>query len=580
MCIACKPALLAFMRGSLNRQSFVQGVAALAGTVAAAGVAGRSLAAGPDADTIFHGRDIYTMNAASPRAQALAVKGGKIVAVGTLEAVMRHRGTGTQVIDIGKQTLLPGFVEPHMHSIYAFFDSALNLGPFENASMTDVKAKIQAAIAASKPGDWIVGQLFDPLIIPGTFDTSLSALDALAPLNPIFFLEDNGHIAFANSKALAAAGVTDSTPNPPQGTYVRDAAGKLTGQLNEPPAFDAFLPHLPRITPAQYVANVIKLYEKAASVGCTSLHDMGIGLLDPQLDYATVSAAMKSDPPIRMTAFLASTFDGWQKMGLSPNLGDDRLRFTGMKCWVDGTNQGETAFQRQPYLNGTSKGKANYTAAELLAVVEAANDGGWQVAIHCNGDAGIDMGLDAYQAALKKTPRPDARHRIEHSTVLHADQIQRMKELGVSPSFTIGHVYYWGEPFRTTIFGPERANLIDPCLSALKSGLKISMHSDYQVTPIGPLRYVFNAVTRLMRGTNDVLNPDEKLSVDQALRAVTIDAAWQCRVDSIVGSLEVGKYADLVLLAQDPHAVLPEEIGNVAVNETWLEGRRRYRRVA
>jgi hypothetical protein len=186
------------------------------------------------------------------------------------------------------------------------------------------------------------------------------------------------------------------------------------------------------------------------------------------------------------------------------------------------------------------------------------------------------MGLDAIEAALKKTPRPDARHRIEHSTVLHVEQMRRMKALGISPSFTIGHVYYWGQPLSTTILGPERGNLIDPCLSALQNGLRISFHSDYQVTPLGPLRYVHNAVTRLMRGTNDVLNASEKLSVDQALRAVTIDAAWQCRVDAIVGSLEAGKYADLVLLAQDPHAVAPEEIINIVVNETWLEGRRRY----
>ncbi|HTA40775.1 MAG TPA: amidohydrolase family protein, partial [Candidatus Acidoferrales bacterium] len=293
MCIACKPALLAFVQGSLNRQSFVQGVAALAGTVAAAGVAGPALAATQDADTIFHGDAIYTMNAASPKAQALAVKGGKIVAVGSLDDVMRLRGSGTHVVDIGTQTLLPGFVEPHMHSMFAFFDNSLNLGPFENASMADVKVKIQAAVAAAKPGEWIAGQLFDPLITPGTFDASIGALDALAPVNPLFILEDNGHIAFANSKAFAAAGITKDTPNPPQGVYVRDASGNLTGQLNEAPSYEKFLPLLPQVTPAQYVANIVKLYEKAASTGCTSLHDMGVGMLNPQLDYSALVAAMK-----------------------------------------------------------------------------------------------------------------------------------------------------------------------------------------------------------------------------------------------------------------------------------------------
>jgi predicted amidohydrolase YtcJ len=580
MCIACKPALLGFMRSAINRRTFVEGMAILAaGTVVETATAGKAFASGPEADTIFHGGRIYTMNAAEPVAQAIAIKAGKIQAVGTSQSVMRYRGEGTKVVDIGTQTLLPGFVDPHMHYIYSFFDSALNLGPFVNTSMDEVKAKLQTAVAAAKPGEWIVGQLFDPLIVPGTFDTSLAGLDAIAPANPLFILEDNGHVGFVNSKAFDAAKITAATPNPPQGRYVRNAAGQLTGELNEAPAMQAFVPLLPVVTPAQYVQNVLNLFSTAASVGCTTLHDMGVGLLNPQLDYDTIKAAFKADPPVRMTAFLSSAaYATWQKLGITPNQGDDRLRFTGIKCWVDGTNQGKTAFQREPYLNSSSKGNANYTAAELLAAVEQANDAGWQVAIHCNGDAGIDMGLDAYQAALQKTPRADARHRIDHSTVCHLDQLRRMKALGVSPSFTIGHVYYWGAPFQSLIFGSSRANLIDPCKSALDSGLRISLHSDYNTTPIGPLVYVHNAVTRLMRGTNDVLNAEERIAVDQALRAVTIDAAWQCHSDGIVGSLETGKYADLVLLAQDPHTVRPEEIINIQVNETWLAGSRRFQK--
>ena len=154
--------------------------------------------------------------------------------------------------------------------------------------------------------------------------------------------------------------------------------------------------------------------------------------------------------------------------------------------------------------------------------------------------------------------------------------MDQMKALGLSPSFTIGHVYYWGEAFRTKIFGPQRANLIDPCASVLNKGMRLSLHSDYNVTPLGPLRYVHNAVTRNLRGTSQTLNPAEALTPMQALRAVTIDAAWQCHMDDIVGSLEVGKCADFAILDHDPTKVDPMAIVDIPVRETWVAGERRF----
>jgi predicted amidohydrolase YtcJ len=196
--------------------------------------------------------------------------------------------------------------------------------------------------------------------------------------------------------------------------------------------------------------------------------------------------------------------------------------------------------------------------------------------VHANGDAAIDMTLDAYQAALAGGARPDHRHRIEHCSILHAEQMDRMVSLGLSPSFLIGHVHFWGRAFQDRILGPQRAELYDPCASALKRQLRISLHSDYSVTPLGPLRCIDNAVNRTMREGGGTLNPAERISVEQALRAVTIDAAWQCRMDQIVGSLEPGKYADLVILDRDPLRVEAAAIGEIKVLETWFEGRARY----
>jgi predicted amidohydrolase YtcJ len=580
MCLACRPGLLAFAKHGTARRGFLKGMMAAGALFAAKASAAEpaASAASPYADLIMRGGKILTMDDSKPLVEAVAVAAGKIVGVGPVTEIMALQGPTTQVIELGSRTLLPGFVEPHMHFVFAFFDSWLDLGPFANGSMDEVKAKVTAAVASAKSGDWILGQLFDPLITPGAFDVSIKALDALAPKNPLVILEDNGHIAFVNSNAFAAAGVTSQTPDPPHGRFVRDAAGNFTGEIQEPPALSLFADKAPKITGEQYVANIHKLFDLAASKGCTTVHDCGIGLLSPEGDLAAIKAVMAGGAaPVRFAGYLASTaMPSWQAMGLKPDNTSETFRINGVKAWVDGTNQGYSAYQRVPYLNTTSRGTANYTAASLRAAVEQANDSGWQVGIHANGDAGIDMAIAAFEAALKKTPRKDARHRIEHCTLLHPEQMDKMVELGLSPSFTIGHVYYWGESFQKTIFGPERAKLIDLCGSAAKRGMRLSMHSDYNVTPIGPLRYVSNAVTRNLRGTTQALNPAEVLTPIQALRAVTIDAAWQCHVDDIVGSLEVGKCADFVLLDRDPTQVPPAEIMDISIQETWLGGVRRF----
>jgi predicted amidohydrolase YtcJ len=263
-------------------------------------------------------------------------------------------------------------------------------------------------------------------------------------------------------------------------------------------------------------------------------------------------------------------------MGLTPNNGHDRLQVIGMKFWSDGSNQGYTGYQPEPYVSSTNRGTANYTLEQLTEGMRKAHENGWQIAVHANGDAAIDLTLQAYEATLKKSPRKDHRHRTEHCSVAHPEHIAKMKELGTAPSFLIGHVYFWGRAFRDRILDPERAANYDPTAEALKAGIRWTMHADYDVTPIEPLRYVENAVTRIMRDRGQVLGPDQRVTVQQALKAVTINAAYQCRRDDVAGNLESGKYADLVVLERDPTAVHPTAISEIKVLETWLGGFKRF----
>jgi predicted amidohydrolase YtcJ len=325
------------------------------------------------------------------------------------------------------------------------------------------------------------------------------------------------------------------------------------------------------------VDRAVRLMNKAAAVGCTGLHDCGIGVLAGIADLTLLQTAMSKSAPVRVRGMLSSAeMPTWERMGLKPGFGDDRFRLVAVKAWSDGSSQGKTAFFREPYLGGTDRGSLNYTPEALTDAIRVAHKAGWQVGVHANGDAAIDTTLAAFETVLKEMPRADHRHRIEHCSYMRPEHIAKMAEHGFTPSYLIGHVKYWGKAFRDDILGPERADLLDPCASALAGGLRITLHSDYNVTQIHPLTMVETAVTRILNQGGDVLNPKECIPVMAALKAVTLDAAWQTGMDGITGSVEVGKYADFVVLEKDPTTVEPTAIHAIKVSETWLEGAKQF----
>lgn len=581
MCIACNPGQLAIIRNAASRRDFLKYMSVAATSAFAASAAGPALAAadqgaaGP-ADVIFYGGPILTMDASAPQAEAVAIRGGRIVAAGRKQDIDGLTGPKTQAVDLKGRTMLPGFVEPHAHFVFVAFDGWINLSPIITPDFAAAVAKLRAGISQAKPGDWIQAQQFDPSITRGAKAPTLAELDELAPANPVFIQESNGHIAYVNSAALKLAGVTRDTPDPPGARFNRDANGNLTGRLEEMAAQALFIKRMPQPSAAEFQTRVRRLFDLAASVGCTSFHDCGIGLLAGPNDLALLEAVVADDAPVRYQGMLISTlFDQWDKMGLKPNQGNDRFRLTGIKAWADGSNQAQTGYQRENYLNSDKRGALNYSLEQMTETIRRANDGGWQVGVHANGDAAIDTTIDAYAAALRDKPANDLRHRIEHCSMLHPEQMVRMKELGLSPSFLIGHVHWWGKAFQDRIFGPERARFYDPCASAMAAGLRISLHSDWNVTPIEPLRYVENAVTRVMNEGGDVFYPDERIPVEAALRAVTLDAAWQCHADDRTGSIAPGKFADLTILEENP-VTTKNAISKIRISETWMDGKRRY----
>ncbi|MDE2569784.1 MAG: amidohydrolase [Sphingomonadales bacterium] len=524
------------------------------------------------ADTILSGGNIWTMDAAAPRAEAIAIRGGRIMGIGSLREVERLRDHGTRMLDLGGKTVMPGFIDPHIHFAFVALDDFADVSARRVPTIAALQKLLRHLAESTPAGGWVRGQKYDPSIMQDRRGPTIAELDAAVPDHPVFILESNGHVGYANSKAFALAGVTAQTPDALRARFIHDGDGNLTGRLEESAAMLPFISKMPVASETELTARAMRVARQAARVGCTMVHDCGIGVT-ARSELHRLAAISSQGSPVRLRGMLVTTVaDAWDEMGLKPGFGDDRFRVRGMKAWSDGSNQARTGYMREPYLGTDKRGELNFTPEQLAKVVRRAHDGGWQVGVHANGDAAIDVTIDAYRQALAANPRRDHRHRIEHCSMLHPEQIAQMVELGLSPSFLIGHVRIWGTAFEKRIIGPERVKFYDPCRSAQDAGLRISLHSDFSVTPIEPLQMVETAVTRVKDEDGGVLNPDQRLTVGQAFRAVTIDAAWQLGDDHHAGSLAKGKFADLVVLDEDPFRVPANEIASIPVNQTWLEG--------
>lgn len=540
-----------------------------------------------NADTIFYGGPIVTVNAKNEEVQALAVQNGKIVAVGSKDAVTKEwQSSSTKVIDLKGQTLMPGFVEPHVHIIATsvFEGLGLNLSNFTLPYDTKetLTQKMKAALKDVPAGGWLFGFGVDPSrTTPFMAELNADDLDKVSKDVPIFIVNQSGHIGYVNHKALEIAGVTDKTPNPAGGgVFVKDAKGRLTGKLVEPPSYLPFMAKMPAPTEAQLLGAIQGTMNKIASKGVTTASEMSVGAnfgVDKEAAiYKSIFA--KNASPIRVRAYLFSESMPTGKTSIKPNEGDDQLRFIGVKYISDGSTQGLTAALNKPYTypkNSQWSGALDYKDSEIYASAKAYFDQGWQISTHANGDKAIDQTLTTYSKLLANNPKPqDRRLRIEHFTINNESQVKKAVQLGVVPSFTIGHVDYWGAAFNNEIVGAERAKRIDPAGDFKRAGAKFTLHSDTPVSPVGPLNYISEEVTRLWQlPPQKALGPDQAVSVDDAIRAITIDAAYQIFADNIVGSLEVGKQADLVVLEKNPRTTPPADIRNIKVIGTYVDGK-------
>ncbi len=528
--------------------------------------------------TVYLGGPVLTLDAQDRVVEALAVEDGRIAAVGTRAEVEAWAGGRARVVDLEGRALLPGFIDAHGHfpgaGLYAI-NVDLNSPPIGDVqTFDDLVARLREKAAETDRGDWVVGWGYDDTLLAEKRHPTREDLDRASTEHPIAILHISGHLGVLNSRGLEIAGYDADTPDP-EGGLIRRAAGSrqpdgvleetaldpITGVILQPSLVDAW--RIVREGSRRYLAAGVTTaqngYAPANQLPALSwLARLGLIPLRVVLwpGHEVAMASLEGEPVFE-----------------SPD--PERARIGAVKIVADGSIQGYTGYLSEPYHvpPGDDPGYRGYPRVareQLVADVERLHAAGWQIAIHGNGDASIDDILDAFESAQRKAPRADARHIVIHAQMAREDQLDRMKTLGVIPSFFTLHVYYWGDRHRDIFMGPKRAARMSPSRSAVERGMHFTIHCDSPVVPMEPLRLVWAAVNR-RSASGASIGPEQRITPMQALRAVTIEAAYQHFEDDVKGSLEPGKLADLVILSRSPLED-PERIDTIDVLETIVGG--------
>lgn len=526
---------------------------------------------------------VLSMDAEDTIHEAVLIDQGRILAVGSNDEISAQIDKYTEVTDLNGKVLMPGIIDAHGHfpgSGLLDLKIDLNSPPIGKIeTITDIRASLTKAAEQKDTNEWLFGWGYDDTLIAEHRHPTRFDLDRVSTERPIFIMHVSGHMGVANSKALAIAGLTTQTPQPDGGVIVVDpATGELTGLLEEnamAPVQSMAMDYgaLDFINMLRYAAG------EYASQGVTTAQSGGV---DARM-YAGLRWAAKLGL-LKQRLVVFPLFDQLGPELLSKpevfaeHTTDDFLPGP-VKIIADGSIQGYTGYLSEPY-HTPYKGNADYrgyprvSLEQLTTEVEKYRSRGIQLAIHGNGDGSIDDIITAVNAAQQKYPDADQRLILIHAQMARADQLDEFKRLGITPSFFSAHTYYWGDRHSDIFMGPERAANMSPGRWSMDRKLPFSIHLDTPVVPMQPFLLVWSAVNRLS-ASGQVIGADQRIPVMQALRAVTIDAAWQIFQDDNRGSIEPGKWADLIVLSDDP-LINPAAIRDIQVLETIVAGKKVY----
>lgn len=540
--------------------------------------------------TIYQARKILTMNPANPEATHIAVRDGLILGVGSLDEVA---GWGDYELDdtFKDHVIVPGFVEAHAHIMAAgimqlpyvgFFDRKLANGSTApgirsyDALLVKLKEEDRKLDDPNAP---LVAGGFDPIYFPEEPRLTKQHLDQVSSTRAIYLHHASGHLATVNTAMLTRNNVTKDLMIEGLG---RSADGELDGELREPPAMGTCKDAMRIVHFANSTESALRDFgDMARNAGITTCTDLaGQAILVPKVLSMWRTITAEEAYPLRIAQYNIPAIPGSdtdfesvaeQFVDLK-NSATEKLRFPGVKFVLDGSIQGFSALIKEPcYFTGEDHGQLLTVPDQFLDWLRPFHNRSLNVHMHCNGNLTQDLAIETVEKVLREDPWLDHRHTITHAQLTTQAQLKKMAKLGLCANFFSNHLWYWGDQHYAITVGPERANALEPCASALREGVSFSVHSDAGVTPLGSLHTMWCAVNRVTP-TGRVLGEVEKISPYEALKAVTINAAYQMHLDDEIGSLEAGKKADFAVLEEDPLTVDPLAIKEIGVWGTVLVG--------
>jgi predicted amidohydrolase YtcJ len=560
----------------------------LMGGACAGAIAGPDMASADpqEPDLIVHNARIHTVDDALPKAQALAVRAGRFVAVGG-DDIKSLAGKKTRLTDAKGMMVVPGFIDTHNHAGaggigngYAGGEGLLydvhvgNPYEVEQVSIASIIAKLKAKAATLPPGTWVLGNFLDDTKLADKRALNVHDLDKVSADQPVVVIHRGGHTIFVNSKAFQMAGITKATPNPYGGTFDKDANGELNGRVTDragPLVLKAG--KWEQFAPAQKEKRVLDgvafISGKFAQYGLTTVHHNEDGALE-----AIQEQRLRGNLKHRVSYEVAGELlEAMIKNGLESNFGDEWVRLGATaEHTVDGSLSERTMAMRRPYIGmpASYHGNLTETQEDLNAWCERVHRANIRLNCHANGDIAIDRTLTAYERALKLLPRANARPKITHCSQVNPDLVRRMKALDVVPSMFSTYPYYNSDKFH--FYGQETMQHMIAFRTMLDAGIKAAAGSDFGPGPFAPLMAIQAMVTRT--GWNgETWGASQKITLDEAIRVNTFNGAYNSREEKDKGSIATGKLADFVVLAEDLHAIDPSKIKDVKIIQTVVGGR-------
>ena len=522
------------------------------------------------ADLAFLNGKVITVNETDEIVEAVAVRDGRILRVGSNEHVQEVVGEGTDVHDLGGLSLLPGLIDSHMHpgSYGVFWVRGVRCGP-DVTSINELLERIKGKADATLKGKWILGYSLDDVKL-GRYPTR-TELDSVCPDNPLYIQRRDGHIGVVNSLALKVGGITTETPDPPHGKIDHDEEGEPTGVLREA-AKDIVYNKMPPYTVEDYVEGLRHVFDEFISLGLTTIH---ASMTDSKEFRAMQRLKAADDLKLRVCVHASGREEGMLEsliaVGIQTPFGDDWLKLTEIEWVFDTSTSGRTAAYYRPYVGEPDNfGILLYDQDDITDRVTRAHKAGLRVGLDGIGDRGIDRALDTIEAALKESPREDHRHRIEHCCYVPPPIQERLKELGVIDASANGFLHDLGDAYKANR-GEEEMRWMWPHRTLIDQGIPAPGHSDCPVCSPNPWLGIYGLVTRKSSG-GQVLYANEGITPLEAIKAYTIDGAYSAWEEETKGSIEPGKIADLIVVDRDPMTIPHEELKDVKTVMTVVDG--------